>query len=47
MIQLHQNFVKVKSVLTTQISIENVKFANFLHNRKILNVNLSTCFCDP
>ena len=46
MIQLHQNFVKAKSALTTQIRIENVKLANFLYNRKISKINLSTCFCD-
>ena len=45
-IQLHQNFVKAKSALATQIRIENVKLANFLYNRKILKINLSTCFCD-
>ena len=46
MIQLHQNFVKAESVLTTQIRIENVKLANFLYNRKISEINSSTCFCD-
>ena len=46
MIQLHQNFVKAKSVLATQIRIENVRLANFLYNRKISKVNSSTCFCD-
>ena len=46
MIQLHQNFVKAKSVLATQICIENVRLANFLCNRKISEINLSTCFCD-
>ena len=46
MIQLHQNFVKTESVLTTKIRIENVKSTNFLYNFKILKINLSTCFCD-
>ena len=46
MIQLHQNFVKAESVLATQIRIENVKLANFLYNRKISEINSSTCLCD-
>ena len=46
MIQLHQNLVKAESVLTTQIRIENVKLANFLYNRRISEINSSTCLCD-
>ena len=46
MIQLHQNLVKTKNVLATQIRIENVKLANFLYNRRISKINSSTCFCD-
>ena len=46
MIQLHQNLVKAKSVLATQIRIENVRLANFLYNRKISEINSSTCLCD-
>ena len=46
MIQLHQNFVKAESVLATQIRIENVRLANFLYNRRISEINSSTCFCD-
>ena len=46
MIQLHQNFVKAKSVLATQIRIENVKLANFLYNRRVSKINSSTCLCD-
>ena len=46
MIQLHQNFVKAKNALTTQICIENVKLANFLYNRRISEINSSTCLCD-
>ena len=46
MIQLHQNFVKAQSALATQIRIENVKLANFLYNRKISEISLSTCFCN-
>ena len=46
MIQLHQNLVKAESALTTQIRIENVKLANFLYNRRISEINSSTCLCD-
>ena len=46
MIQLHQNFVKAESVLATQIRIENVKLTNFLYNRKVSEINSSTCLCD-
>ena len=46
MIQLHQNFLKAKNVLITQIRIENVRLANFLYNRKISEINSSTCFYD-
>ena len=46
MIQLHQNFVKAKNALTTQIRIENVKLTSFLYNRRISKINSSTCFCD-
>ena len=46
MIQLHQNFVKAKSALATQIRIENVRLANFLYNRRISEISSSTCFCD-
>ena len=46
MIQLHQNLVKAKSVLATQIRIENVRLANFLYNRRISKINSSTCLCD-
>ena len=46
MIQLHQNFVKAKNVLATQIRIENVRLANFLYNRRISKINSSTCLCD-
>ena len=45
-IQLHQNFVKAKNALTTQIRIENVKLAIFLYNRRISKINSSTCLCD-
>ena len=45
-IQLHQKFAKAKSVLTTQIRIENTKLANFLYKRKISNIDSSTCFCN-
>ena len=46
MIQLHQNFVKAESVLTTQIRIENVRLTNFLYNRRISEINSSTCLYD-
>ena len=46
MIQLHQNFVKAKSALATQIRIENVRLANFLYNDRISEINSSTCFCN-
>ena len=46
MIQLHQNFVKTKNALATQIRIENVKLTNFLYNRRISEINSSTCFYD-
>ena len=45
MIQLHQNLVKARSILATQIRIENVRLANFLYNRRILKINSSTCLC--
>ena len=45
-IQLHKKFAKVKSVLTTQIYIENVKLTNFLYKRRVLNINSSTYFCN-
>ena len=46
MIQLHQNFVKAESALTTQIRIENVRLANFLYNRRVSEISSSTCLCD-
>ena len=45
-IQLHQNFAKAKSALTTQIRTKNIELANFLYKRRISKVNLSTCFCE-
>ena len=36
----------MKSALTAQIRTKNIKLANFLYNRKMFDVNSSTCLCE-
>jgi hypothetical protein len=45
-LKLHDQLKKIESFLTTQIRIEKIDFANFLHRRKILDVKSIFCKCD-
>ncbi len=44
--KLHDQLKKIESFLTTQIRIEKINFASFLHRRKILDVKSIFCRCD-
>jgi hypothetical protein len=44
--KLHDQLKKIESFLTTQIRIEKIDFASFLHRRKILDVKSIFCRCD-
>jgi hypothetical protein len=45
-LKLHDHLRKFESALTTQIRTKKIDFANFLHRRKNLEINTSTCRCD-
>ncbi len=45
-LKLHEQLRKVKSSLTTQIRTKKINFADFLHRRKMLKIDLSTCQCE-
>jgi hypothetical protein len=45
-LKLHDQLKKIENSLTTQIRIEKIDFASFLHRRKILDVKSIFCRCD-
>jgi hypothetical protein len=45
-LKLHERTRKAESSLITQIRTKKIDFANFLHRRKILEIDSSTCRCD-
>jgi hypothetical protein len=45
-LKLHDQLKKIENSLTTQIRIEKIDFASFLHRRKILDVKSIFCWCD-
>ena len=42
---MHQNFAKIKNVLSTQICIENVKLKKKICNCRISKINSLMCLC--
>ncbi len=43
---LHKSHAKSHSALLTQLRMKKIDFNQFLHERRVLNVTMTTCKCD-